>query len=98
MERYFGSFLKKVICTVVANGSEQKLYIDNVTIHPKYDWNTKKVHSKYDIAVIKLKTSVEWTKWVRPICLPGLFSLVHKTWTAQGPVAGRVFLKSAFYP
>ena len=47
--------------------TEQHLHIDSVFIHPKYNRSLR----INDIAVIKLKDPVEWTKWVQPICLPG---------------------------
>lgn len=42
--------------------------VDSVIIHPNYSANTH--ISGNDIAIVKLKTAVEYTDFIRPICLP----------------------------
>ena len=79
--------------TVVANAAhEQKLYIEEVTIHENYNSGKVANHNSlnnglYDIAVIKLKEAVEWTDWVKPVCLPGTRKL-NLTEGASGYIAG----------
>ena len=81
--------------TVVANAAhEQKLYIEEVTIHENYNSGKVANHNSlnnglYDIAVIKLKEAVEWTDWVKPVCLPGTRKL-NLTEGASGYIAGKV--------
>ena len=79
---------------------EQKLYIEEVTIHENY--NTGKVanhnslnNGLYDIAVIKLKEAVEWTDWVKPVCLPGTRKL-NLTEGASGYIAGNSWTHKFF--
>ena len=81
--------------TVVANAAhEQKLYIEEVIIHENYNSGKVANHNSlnnglYDIAVIKLKEAVEWTDWVKPVCLPGTRKL-NLTEGASGYIAGKV--------
>ena len=50
----------------VVEGYEQIISVDKIIIHPDYDAYTL----DYDVALIKLKKPINFTRNVRPVCLP----------------------------
>ena len=60
--------LGKIFTNRAEPSKEQLISADRILIHPHYDH----LISDYDrdIALIRLKTSVIYTDYVRPICLP----------------------------
>ena len=60
--------LGKIFTNRAEPSKEQLISADRILIHPHYDHHS----SDYDrdIALIRLKTSVIYTDYVRPICLP----------------------------
>nr|KAF6276575.1 complement factor B [Myotis myotis] len=60
---------------VNVGGKKQDLHIEQVLFHPKYNINGKKAEGipefyDYDVALIKLKEKLQYSKTLRPICLP----------------------------
>ncbi|XP_059558358.1 complement factor B [Myotis daubentonii] len=60
---------------VNVGGKKQDLHIEQVLFHPKYNINGKKAEGipefyDYDVALIKLKERLQYSKTLRPICLP----------------------------
>ncbi|XP_062545259.1 CLIP domain-containing serine protease B15-like [Armigeres subalbatus] len=63
--------LSKENCTTIESGEQicrQEYAIDKIIVHPKYNKTVpNKVH---DITLLRLTEDVEFSKYVRPICLP----------------------------
>lgn len=74
------------------NGPEEDVKLSAVYIHPDFD--AEKFYS--DIAVIKLKLNVEFTDYIRPICLWTTDSDIRNVINTTGSVPGWGYDESGF--
>ena len=59
-------------------GHEQDISIatNGITVHPQYDQPT----TDYDIAVIRLSRSVQFTQRIKPVCINTGIDFTGKVW------------------
>ena len=60
---------------LVNEGREQTHSVETIIPHPRHDYP---VSRNNDIALIKLKTPANLTRWVGTVCLPTAADYLHK--------------------
>ena len=56
-------------------GREQTLQVERIITHPHHDYPIKRNN---DLALVKLKTPANLTRWVGTVCLPTVADYLHK--------------------
>lgn len=68
----------------VESGAQQK-DVNEIYVHP--DWSAVSIKYDADLAILVLKEIVEFTRYIRPICMPDDYPPVD----VKGSVVGNVF-------
>uniref|UniRef100_A0A1Q3FLE9 Putative trypsin-like serine protease n=1 Tax=Culex tarsalis TaxID=7177 RepID=A0A1Q3FLE9_CULTA len=69
---------------VEMSSSAREIFVKDAFIHEQY------VHgeSMYDVALLQLKTAVNYTKYIQPVCLPGADDKIERFDNKHGTIVG----------
>uniref|UniRef100_A0A8C5D9W6 Prothrombin n=1 Tax=Gouania willdenowi TaxID=441366 RepID=A0A8C5D9W6_GOUWI len=77
-------------------GTEKIVAIDEIIVHPKYDW---KVNLNRDIALLHMRRPIQFTNEIHPVCLPNKkVARLLMTQGFKGRVTGWGNLKETWNP
>ncbi|XP_062549584.1 venom protease-like [Armigeres subalbatus] len=68
----------------------QAIPVIRSVVHDKYEYG----RHKYDIAILQLKTSVKYSNYVQPACLPKLNEVIEDYETEMGTIVGWGFIEA----